>query len=427
MNITTQLAIEWQNPSIILLLLFIIGGDIVQHAIAQLVGLYIQPFRNSPRLYLTPVAFSFGWVSYAVMSLASVLGDKPLIPLEPDCPSRVINCSSGYGRTNRSWVLGRILRDHELAVEENPGPEFANLGAIGKRVSLRIDIFQIQENGKPQIDRVWVLGWLTIVAQLLISIAPWIRHGDWGIFFITASGTTLALLTGSLRQWNDEKWTGRRLNKPGSTENKNKTKAVCLTRGNGHRHTMIIVGNGTAWDLETMATGTPASLAETPWLLGVFAILWGCLLITVIGLEQNTWLLVLIGGVGMVQNIYASSVRRPASAFNMGIKPYEPLPTIVGLGFEQPCDDENSDEDLGDTTGQWRQPLDYEETSGVRGAIRELEKAFPKAGVALMQEFFPALVKYEPERYRTNAEKKFWKKAFRQFGMPVLSKHVMNE
>ncbi|PON28913.1 hypothetical protein TGAM01_v202021 [Trichoderma gamsii] len=390
MNITTQLAIEWQNPSNILALLFIIGGDIVQHAIAQLFGVYIQPFRNSPRLYLTPVAFSFGWVSYAFMSLASVLGDKPLMPPEPDCPSRVINCSSGYGRTNRSWVLGRILRDHELAVEENSSPEFANLSAAGKRVSLRIDIFQIQESETPQIDRVWILGWLTIVAQLVISAAPWVRHGDWGVFLVTASGTMFALMTGSLRQWNLE-------------------------------------NNGTAWDLESLATASSASLAETPWLLGVLAVLWGCLLITVSGLQQNAWFLVLIGGIGMVQNIYASVARRPASAFNMGIKPYAPLPTIVGLGFEQPCDDENSDEDLGDTTGHWRQPLDYEETSGVRGAIRELEKAFPKAGVALMQEFFPALVKYEPERYRTNAEKKFWKKAFRRFGMPVLSNHVMNE
>ena len=45
-------------------------------------------------------------------------------------------------------------------------------------------------------------------------------------------------------------------------------------------------------------------------------------------------------------------------------------------------------------------------------AIQELEKAYPKAGFALMLEFFPALLKYEPERYRTNSEKKFWKKAY---------------
>lgn len=424
MNTTTQLAIQWRNPSDILSLLLIIGGDIVQHAIAQLFGVYIQPSQNWPRLYLTPVAFSFGWVGYAFASLASVMGDKQLMPSEPDCPSRVINCSSGYGRINRSWVLGRILRDHELAVEENPGPEYANLDATGKTMSLRIDIFQIQDNEKPQIDRVWVLGWLTIVAQLVISIAPWIRYGDCGIFLITASGTVLALLTGSLRKWNHEKWAGRRLNQPSNT--KNKTKTVCLTRGNGHRHAMVLVGNGTAWDLEALATATSASLPETPWLLGILAVLWSCLLITVSGLQQNTWFLVLIGGIGMVQNIYASAARRPASTFNLRIVPYPPRPTIVGLGFDWPHDGETSDEDLDDETRQWRQALDYEATPGVRGAIQELEKVFPKAGVALMQEFFPALTKDEPERYRTNAEKKFWKKAFREFGMPVLPKHPMD-
>lgn len=52
---------------------------------------------------------------------------------------------------------------------------------------------------------------------------------------------------------------------------------------------------------------------------------------------------------------------------------------------------------------------------GVRGAIRELEKTFLKAGVVLMQELFLTLDKYKPERYRTNAERKFWKKAFREF------------
>jgi hypothetical protein len=36
-----------------------------------------------------------------------------------------------------------------------------------------------------------------------------------------------------------------------------------------------------------------------------------------------------------------------------------------------------------------------------------------------MLEFFPAIMRYESDRYRTNSEKKFWKKAFREFGKPV--------
>ena len=185
---------------------------------------------------------------------------------------------------------------------------------------------------------------------------------------------------------------------------------------------MILIGKGTAPDLEGMATAKSESLAETPWLLGGLAVLWSCLLVTVSGLKQNTWFLVLIGGMGLVQNIYASAASRPSAALNMRLTPYAKRPSIVGLGFDWPYDDENSDEELGDEANQWRQALKYDQVSGVRGAIRELEKTFPMAGVALMQEFFPALNKYEPARYRTNAEKKFWKRAFREFGMPVPSK-----
>ena len=415
-----QLAAQWKNPGDILSLLLLVGGDVVQRAIAQLFGVYFQPFRNGQRLYLTPVAFSFGWVGYAFTSLASVIGDKQLMPSAPDCPSIVINCSSGHSRTNRSWLLGRLLRDHELAVEEHPGPEYADLAATGKTISLRIDIFEVQEDWKPEIDRVWLLGWLIITAQLGVSIAPWIRNGDWGILLTTAFGTAFALLTGSLQQWQLEKWAGRRLNQPGS--NMTNTKTVCLTRGNGHRVAMILIGKGTALDLEAMATAKSESLAGTPWLLGGLAVLWSCLLVTVSGLKQNTWFLVLIGGMGIVQNIYASAASRPSGALNMRLTPYVQRPSIVGLGFHLPYDDENSDEEIGNESHHWRQALGYQMVPGVRGAIRELEKIFPKAGAALMREFFPALEKYEPERYRTNVEKRFWKKAFREFGIPVPSK-----
>ncbi|PQE30982.1 hypothetical protein CJF32_00006020 [Rutstroemia sp. NJR-2017a WRK4] len=417
MDTSAQLSIQWKNPSDILSLLLIIGGDVVERAIAQLFGYYIQPSPNWPRLYLTPVAFSFGWVGYAFTSLASVVGDKQLMPSEPDCPSVVINCSTGYARINRSWILGRLLRDHELAMEGNQGHDYEDLPNTGKHISLRIDIFDIEEAGKPEIDKVWIFGWLTIITQLGISIAPWIQYSNCGVFLITVSGTLLALITGSLRQWGAEKWAGRLLNEPGSTKNKSKT--VCLTRGNGHRHAMILRGRGTALDLEKLATATSESLSETPWLLGSMALLWAFLLITVSGLKQNTWFLILIGAIGMVQNIYASAARRSFGTLNLRLTKYQPRPSIVGLGFDWPNDDPNSDEDMNINIQQWRQPLHYRETPGVRGAIRELEKLFPKAGASLMSEFFPALIKYEPERYRTNSEKKFWKKAFRELSKPT--------
>jgi hypothetical protein len=127
MDASDELKRQWRNPVDILSLLLLIGGDIVQKAIAQQFGVYVEPAKGCPRIYLTPVAFSFGWVGYAFTSLTSVMGDKQLMPSDPDGHSIVINCDNGYTRVNRSWLLGRIIRDHELNVDANPGPEAAKL------------------------------------------------------------------------------------------------------------------------------------------------------------------------------------------------------------------------------------------------------------------------------------------------------------
>lgn len=153
MSAADQLLRQWQNPGDILSLLLLIGGNTVQQAIAQLFGVYVQPSKRLPRIYVTPVAFSFGWVAYALTSLASAIGDKQLMPPTPDCPAMMVNCSTGYVRTNRSWLLGRTLRDHELFLEAQPGEEVAKLSdeqllrdaGLGDhgplKISLRINIF----------------------------------------------------------------------------------------------------------------------------------------------------------------------------------------------------------------------------------------------------------------------------------------------
>ena len=100
------------------------------------------------------MAFSFGWIGYVFTSLISVIGDKQLVPLEPDCPSIVINCCTEHSRINRSWLLERIFRDYKLAVEDNTGPEYADLTTTEKMINLRIDICEVQKNRKPKIDRI---------------------------------------------------------------------------------------------------------------------------------------------------------------------------------------------------------------------------------------------------------------------------------
>jgi len=95
---------QWQNPSDVLTILQIIGGDVVQKAIAQLAGYRIR--LGSLYFTVAPVAFSFGFVSYSVSSMLAAVGDGRLLP-PTDTPSILVNASNGNIRTNSSWVLGR--------------------------------------------------------------------------------------------------------------------------------------------------------------------------------------------------------------------------------------------------------------------------------------------------------------------------------
>ena len=69
-----ELLAQWQNPGDIFSLLLIIGGDIIQKAIARLAGVRLMG------VHVNPVAFSFGWVAYGFMTLASALGHEKLMP-----------------------------------------------------------------------------------------------------------------------------------------------------------------------------------------------------------------------------------------------------------------------------------------------------------------------------------------------------------
>lgn len=62
-SVSQYLDVQWQNLSDILSVLLLLGPEIIQRAVAQLAGRAI-----------TPVAFSFGWVAYAVNVLSSSVG-----------------------------------------------------------------------------------------------------------------------------------------------------------------------------------------------------------------------------------------------------------------------------------------------------------------------------------------------------------------
>ncbi|KAK0442184.1 hypothetical protein EV421DRAFT_598193 [Armillaria borealis] len=332
-SISQMIQGTWQNPSDTLSILLIIGGDVVLKALAQLTG------RS-----FTPIAFSFGWVSYSFNTLMSVLGDGRLVPA-PDYPAKLINAENGYKRDSKSWVLGRLLRDFERP--------------LGDNVGLSITVFEAVEEdlaGVPSVDLWWYSGLVVIVIQHALAAIPCGLHRNWSILFITAAGTVLALITGALPQWRREKWACRR-----------KTKKVCsITGGNGTRYVMVILGNGVGLDLEDLAAAESPRMRRrgkddnsefffTQVVCLLFGILWIVFLITVTALKEDTWYLLGVGGLGMVQNVLVAGTERHIGTSGIHLKKIE----------------------------------EYQQEK-VMDTLMDLEKDYPKVGKSLVTEFFPS-------------------------------------
>ena len=96
----------WKSPGDVAALLMILNGDMSRKQLAQMSG-----------SRLVPVAFSFGWVVYSIQALSTAIGTGRLMPAGPDWDSIVVNVRSGHARANRSWILGRLLRDWKYEPE----------------------------------------------------------------------------------------------------------------------------------------------------------------------------------------------------------------------------------------------------------------------------------------------------------------------
>ena len=389
-NLNSEFIDQWTNPTDIFSLLLLIGGDTVQKAIAQLVGIRmpLTKGKNSFGILLTPVAFSFGWVAYAFTSLKDLVGEGSLMP-ESDIPCQVINCSTGYSRNVRSWILGRVLRDHQNRNRVNR-----------KEVAIQIDIFDAVDQKKPDIDLIWWSSWATILIQQVIAAIPWLLYGDWTKSLVTLCGTAGALAVGMFPQWENEKWAARRLEGKSGDKGKLKTKITALTRGNGHPHVMVFINKGYGWDVEGMASASCDGKLITRYLSLLMTIWWTLLLITCSGLRHNTWYLVCIGGLGMLQNIFVSGVPRDMGSFNFH---YKHRSRIAGVRKPKTEIKEAEDSDPEDIEN----PL--QSIGGVMGAMMEVEKKFPGVGASLVTVFFPAGFGYDDGNFHFARERKFWK------------------
>ncbi|KAI0642183.1 hypothetical protein C8Q79DRAFT_874097, partial [Trametes meyenii] len=277
---------SWQSPNDILSILMLVGGDIVQRAVAQLAG--------SGPWHCAPVAFSFGWLAYSVSALTSSLGDRRLMP-PPDFPVKVANADSGYVRDNASWILGRLLRDHEKYMVE---PK--------KKSALTIAFYRTRRDdpcaGIPERDWVYWTGVAIIVLQLGTAIAPGAWHGNWIVLI-----------------WCEEKYAARKLDK------KKPREVACITRGNGSAFVMVVDSSVGSLRLEDLAAGRDRRRTTMLVASVIFSVLWIVLLLTVEGVDNNgdVWFLLAIGSFGMVQNVIAAGAARNAKALGFHFEPMQ--------------------------------------------------------------------------------------------------------
>ncbi|KAF5699217.1 hypothetical protein FMUND_14859 [Fusarium mundagurra] len=351
---SSEFSNQWKHPSDVFSVLLILGGDVVAGSLAQLVG-----------SRFTPVAFSFGWVAYAITAVVSAIGENKLMP-PADFSCMVINGETGYTRDNQSWIIGRMVRDFETWMDRQPQPgglpalppgpspnpvqacveeiielKWEELRERAKKkgqpeperppkAGLCVSVYKAQEatKGYPGYDAPYIAGFLTCIVQLGVAAIPCGIFGDWSILAITAAGIVLSFASGALPQWSKEKWACRI-----GTE-----KAFVLTRGNGSQHAIVIQGAGVGLDLEDLAAADTGAFADRETRLAVVALgfLWILLLITASGITQNTWFLLAVGGMGILQNMYVAGTSRPPEAFGVPLEFVEVMgkPKVMDTLFE---------------------------------------------------------------------------------------------
>lgn len=153
----------------------------------------------------------------------------------------------------------------------------------------------------------WVFAWAVIVVQWVVACIPLFRDHDAFTLVLTSSGTFLALSCGSLRRWSEEKWCCRA----------NTKQNFALLEGNGGQHLMVLYGNGVGLNFEDLAGGRVSRGTKPVVYTLIQALLWVVLLIAIAREGGQTWYLVTVGGLGLLQNIVVAGAPRPPSAFKI--------------------------------------------------------------------------------------------------------------
>ncbi|KAJ8105435.1 hypothetical protein ONZ43_g7428 [Nemania bipapillata] len=262
---------------------------------------------------------SGGWVSYATGAINAAVGQNKLM-LPADTPCMVINAENKQSRGNGSWILGRVMRDFEYWMGRPVREKVTEV----KKSKYQYDMDQAMKNGKD------------------VQSVQYPAHAGLVVSF-----------------WK--------------------------TRGNGAQHALVIEADGFGLNLEDLCTGfdnldEPSIPVSTRFAVVILGVLWVVLLITSSAITNQSWYLIAVGLIGMLQNIFVAAWSRKPEAFGLPLK----FENVIG-------------------------------SPKVFTAITECEKAYPTVGRALVGTFFPsgiypkeeeALAKIEAEEQEKQAAKK---------------------
>lgn len=265
-----------------------------------------------------------------------------------DYPCIVINGKSGYVRENDSFIIGRLMRDFETwmdkqdvvgweqradfpdhtvrqCIDRITDEKWQHLKAKAKggepepkrppyQPGLCVAIYDAEtpDNNRPVLDAPYIAGVVAMVVQLGVAAIPLGIWGDWAILLITISGIILSQALCLLPQWRREKWASR--------EETRKPKTIVLTKGNGARHAIVIRDRGVGVDLEDLATATVYVSLLTRVVVITLGVLWVVLLVIADSVGYHTWFLLAVGGIGMIQNIFAAGSPRSPAALGIPLK-----------------------------------------------------------------------------------------------------------
>lgn len=362
---------QWTQPSDTFSVLLIVGGEVIQLALANLTG-----------AVFTPIAFSFGWVAYAITAVLGAIGDNRLISCSPEISVKVFDLKTGYGRDNHSWLLGRFVKTYDTwmpaevreIMDRHKKDSLETTGAAPhlpswshSRIGLCVAVYTWSgKAGRPSLDYIWWSGLLVTVVQLGMAAIPLATQGNWAIILAAVTGTVLAYASASLPHWGREKYQARR-----------QKKDFAVTRGQGSQHVLIVMGaadsetnESLGLDLADLAGGRSPEMQSTRIWTIVLAVLWVVFLITCTGIVSDTWYLLVVGGLGMMHNLIVAGVPRRPDAMGLPI-------TLARTGA---------------SGQQQNEPQIFAETK-VMWTLMEFELKYAGFGKALLPEFFPGALR----------------------------------